>query len=92
MTTPKSNQETVDAVTDALLDSHRRWIEEFAASIDRSYLGFMSDLEDCLKNGYSMSTGDNDIDVPSELWVHYEALRGPVPEERKQNFWFSCAC
>lgn len=92
MSFSNEEQNKIDAVTAELMSVHRRWIEEFADAIGRSFDGFMAEVADCLENGYSLNTGDNEMDVPDELWVHYEALRGPVPEEAKANFWFSCAC
>jgi len=88
------DMETVRKVTGKLTSPESElWLREFAAQINFGYEEFMEELAHAIKTGDSIHTGDQEIDVPDELWTHYEAVTGKtVPEKDRENLYFSCAC
>lgn len=85
-----------EQVTNMLLGDRQKSIDfmtELASDLGMSFEAFMSQLEECLESGDSFSTGDNQVDVPDDMWKHYEVITGKQLEEKvRENFWFSCAC
>jgi hypothetical protein len=89
-----AQEATVRQVTDKLFNSeHKKYLTEFAAGLGHTYESFMDEIADCLSSGDSFHTGDNQIDAPGhEFWTHYEAIAGKVPDQAKDDLYFSCSC
>lgn len=85
-------QRKVNQVTQKLSPS-AEWMRAFAESIDMGYEELMNAVESALVTGESIYVGDKETDVPDDFWLHYEAIIAEhVPQEKKDQLYFSCAC
>jgi hypothetical protein len=75
-------------------DPHRKWLEDFASSIDVTYNSLMEAANDFQEHDEYFSQGGKfeGIYVGVEFWEHYVAVTGKdVPGDKRENF-FSCSC
>lgn len=78
----------------------KKWLEDFAERVERSYEQLILDIEQCVSGGlgvtqHGTSTWQDEwLEHREDLWEHYERVTGKtLTDETKQDVWlYSCSC
>lgn len=78
------------------VSASKKWIEDFAASIDQTYNRLMSAADEWVSHGEY--TYDNSESYKGhwekfpEFWNHYEVVTGKTVKEDDRGSFFTCSC
>lgn len=79
-------------VDDPAADS-KKWLENFAESVDVTYSQLMRSAERWVDCGdYTVFDYDYHEDIPDEFWSHYERVTGTEVAEDDRGSFFTCSC
>lgn len=90
-------------VLESEIENSKKWIQDFADSIELHYDVLMNGAHDWLYslsnetewyNGQFLNLGSllEGVSVPDEFWHHYEIVTGKKVEEDKKRNFFTCTC